>query len=159
MSVVLLLSERNHETYATPRHVGLRDRIMTRAHRFALDRALAEGASPESSPALALRAQQLLRPTVRRQLGQQIETALRDARRPPFVTRTAPIPGHAVRDSDGQLERLAMRLLDDRPLAVRGIAHVRTLLCDGTSPLYSASDPEALRAALDAATDALEHYS
>lgn len=155
MTLVLLVSERDHETYATPRRVRLRDRISTRVHRFALDCALAQGVAPETSPALALRAQQLLKPTVRRRAGKEIQRLVHNARHDP-----APRARHAIRAVEPQLKELALRLLDDQPIAVCGIAHVRTLLGDGSSPLYASSGrPAELRNAISATLDALENYA
>ena len=154
MTLVLLVSERDHETYATPRRVRLRDRVSTRLHRFALDCALAQGVAPDRSSALALRAQQLLKPTVRRRAGEEIQQIVHNARHDPPRAR------HAIRSAESQLEELALRLLDDQPIAVCGVAYVRTLLRDGGSPLYAASGgPVELRNAIGAAVDALENYA
>jgi hypothetical protein len=55
-----------------------------------------------------------------------------------------------VRGAEPEFRRLALRLLDDRAVDVRGIAAVRVLLCDGCGPLFD------LRNAVNDAIDALE---
>lgn len=60
-----------------------------------------------------------------------------------------------VRDVETELSRLALRLLDARPVDVCGAASVQTLLCDGCGPLY-AGDASELRHAVNDALDALE---
>ncbi|MGH2849386.1 MAG: hypothetical protein ACRDLP_02080 [Solirubrobacteraceae bacterium] len=159
MSTVLLLSERNDHTYATARRVRLRDRIHARCCSVALDNALAEGASPESSTPLALRAQALLKPRVRRRLAKHMQAILRTARGEARRPRHAvPLSRQTVCLAAPELAQLTWRLLDDQPIAVRGIALTQTLLCDGNSPLYGA-DATVLRTIVIAAIDGLEPFS
>jgi hypothetical protein len=158
MSVVLLVRDRGDTSYVVPRRIRLRDRLAVRLHSASLDAALAAGVAPESSPALALRAEQLIGP-VARELGNRVCRILvsvaEPRRRPP---NQAPISSSVVRDTEQELSRLALRLLDERPVDVRGVALVCALLSDGRGPLYGHApcDVAALREALWEAREALE---
>jgi hypothetical protein len=158
MSVVLLVGGRGDADAILPLRVRLRDRLATRVHAFWLDRALAEGVAPESSPALELRATTLIGPAAW-QLGhhlRQILLTVDGGSRLPI--HAVPISRRLIRAVEPELWRLALRLLDDRPVDVRGVARVRALLCDGLGPLYGAGYGAAveLRDAVTAAIDALE---
>ena len=156
MSVVLLISDRSDGTYVTPRSVHLRDRVVARVHAFGLDRALARGVAPESSPALELRAETLIGPAAW-QLGEHVRQILHLARSDRrFPIHTVPICRRLVRDVEPELTLLAQGLLDDQPVDVRGVARVRELLCDGRGPLYGAGDAGELRRAVSEAIVALE---
>ena len=156
MSVVLLVSDRSDATYVTPRSVHVRDRVLARVRAFALDGALAQGVPPDSSPALELRAETLIGPAAW-QLGGQLRQILLKAQTGcRFPLHAVPISARLVREVEPELSRLALRLLDDRPVAVRGVASVRKLLCDGRGPLYGAGDPDELRHAVNEAIEALE---
>ena len=72
MSTVLLIRERNDVLCVVARRVHMRDRVAARVRVCALDAALARGVAPESSPALALRAQALIGPAMRQQLGDHV---------------------------------------------------------------------------------------
>jgi hypothetical protein len=159
MSVVLLVSDRRGATYVTPSRVRLRDRVAARVHALALDRALARGVAPESSAPLELRAETLIGPTGRQQLGDHIRQILRTAQQGcRFPILSDVISRRLVRDVEPELSQLALRLLDGRPVDVRGVASLQTLLCDGRGPLYGAYDGDAsgLRKAVNDALDALE---
>jgi hypothetical protein len=158
MSIVLLVAGRGDSDAIMPWRVRLRDRVATRVHAFRLDGALAQGVAPESSPALELRATTLIGPAAW-QLGnhlRQILLAVNGGARPPI--HAVPISRHLIRAVEPELWQLALRLLDERPVDVRGVASVQTLLCDGRGPLYGAGDDDAgeLRNAVTAAIDALE---
>jgi hypothetical protein len=158
MSIVLLASDRGDARYITPWRVRLRDRVAARVRAFRLDGALAQGVAPESSPALELRAETLIGPTAW-QLGDHLRqilvTVLADRR---SSIHAVPISRRLIREVEPELSQLALRLLDDRPVDVRGVASVRALLCDGRGPLYGAGAGGAgeLRRALNESIDALE---
>jgi hypothetical protein len=159
MSIVLLASDRGDDRYVTPWRVRLRDRVAARARAFRLDGALAQGVAPDSSPVLELRAETLIGPTAW-QLGEHVNqillTALADRR---FPIHAVPISRRLIREVEPELSALALRLLDDRPVAVRGVASVRALLCDGRGPLYGVGDAAELRRALNESIDALEIHA
>ena len=155
MSIVLLVGARGDATVITPWRVRLRDRLAMHIRAFRLDGALARGVAPESSPALELRATTLIGPAAWQlgdQLRQIILTASAGAR---FPVHAVPISRRLIRAVEPELWRLTFRLLDERPVDVRGVASVRALLCDGCGPLYGAAVGE-LRTAVNAAIDALE---
>ena len=159
MSLVVLVSEHDHQTYATPRRVRMRDRLTAHLRSFKLDQALADGVPPDSTPALALRAQHLLTPAARQRLANQIQRTLRDKRPNRRGSRSGvPNPRQALRDLAPDLQTLAERLLDQQPVAVRGVAAARILLCDGCGPLYRA-DPSQAHDAISATTTGLDTYA
>jgi hypothetical protein len=157
MSVVLLVRESGEASYVMAQRIRVRDRITARVRAARLDAALAAGVAPESSAALELRAEALIGP-VARKLGMRLRQILAGAQ------ASRPVPGGAipisvalVRESEAELSLLAERLLGGGPIGARGVATVRALLCDGGGPLYGRfRDSGELRAALDAALDALE---
>ncbi|HLW94850.1 MAG TPA: hypothetical protein VKS25_05690 [Solirubrobacteraceae bacterium] len=158
MSVVLLIEDQGDASYVVPRRVRLRDRLAVRLHSASLDAALASGVAPESSPALALRAERLIGP-VARELGNslcQILLGAREPRRPRL--HSAPVSWAVIADAEPEMSRLALRLLGERPVAVRGVALVRELVGDGRGPLYGHTDQDsaALRETLWEALEALE---
>src|SRR5581483_12164170 len=68
----ILLTEQPDARYVEPHTVRPRDRLRARVSTWKLDRALARGASPDSSTALSLRANQLIGRNVRRRLAQEL---------------------------------------------------------------------------------------
>jgi hypothetical protein len=108
-----------------------------------LDRDLAAGRT--GSPALALRAEQLITPRSRRGLARGLSRLLADAEaaRAPLTAVVAPCRGE-VRAARPGLEALIARLRDGGAVGVQGVALVRLLLVDGASPAYVAGAPGAL---------------
>ncbi len=78
--MLLFVNDADHCLAA--REATLRERLLVRLRWNRLDRLLATGASPEGSALLALRAQQLVRPEVRQELGRTVKDMIRDAREP-----------------------------------------------------------------------------
>jgi hypothetical protein len=99
---------------------SLRQRVETWWKRDGLDEQLAQGADPNASAELRLRAAQLTSPAGRVELADAVETVLREAR-----GRDAGAQG---RPED--LLALAERLRAERPIDVRGAAMTRRLLTD-----------------------------
>src|SRR5438105_2864067 len=62
------------------RRPGVRDRLAARVHARRLDRDLAAGVHPETTPALALRARRLTAPPRRRQMADGYRRLPREAR-------------------------------------------------------------------------------
>ena len=126
----------------------LRDRMSARWRPARLDRALAEGAPPESSPALALRARRLTALSRRRSLAGALRRIVlegldRDAR----VSRGRIRPDrNGVEAAREELTALADGLADPRPVAAHGVAQAWLLVTDGTGPLYNACSRASLRA-------------
>jgi hypothetical protein len=139
-----------------PRRVRLRDRVAARLRANGLDRRLADGAPPERSAALSLRARRLIEPPMAATMARSLHRLAREAREHRAARGPMPARMAAVREAAAELEDLARRLVAPRPAAVRGIAQVRLLLTDGAGPLYSETAGEDLAAAVRRARAALE---
>ncbi len=138
---MMLLVE--HEDDIGLQQVRVRDRILERVRADALDRELAAGESPESSVSLALHAARLYRPGHRCRLARAVRELARVTARPTRLR--ALVSRGAVGEAAGELEAVALRLASPGPVDVRGVAKVRSLLADGTGPLYRPSGSHALR--------------
>ncbi len=137
------------------RRVRLRDRLRARLRTRALDRELADGASPESSMDLALHAAHLCEAAQRRVLAGTLSriAAAADAGAP---AAAAPVCRSAVLRARPELTAVVDRLAAAGPVGVGGVARLRCLLADGSGPFYRASTPGRLRRELAAALTALE---
>ena len=134
---------------------GLRLRARWSQHR--LDRELASGADPASSPELTLRATQLQSQAVRSRLANAIVEMLGRAHEPNLGRFTvAGEQQHAeIREYADNLRALVARLRDDRPIDILGTAMTARLVNDRSSPLYRAGD-QGLGSALLSARLALD---
>lgn len=115
------------------------ERIVSHVRAYKLDRDLAAGASPESSALLALRAQTLVRSSMRRSLARSIEQLFEEATRgctPGFAGARIPIRRNRIMAAADALQMLIDRLVMPGPVPARGVAAVRVLLTDGAGPLY-----------------------
>jgi len=136
----------------TPRLLepGLITRLLARGRRFGLDRALAEGADPTSSPLLAARAAQLVRPANRLRLASALERLALVAESRP--TRFKVVPRRrAVEANRFALLDLAATLRKGGLLYARGIAILELVLIDGTGPAYTDARGEGLARQLELA--------
>jgi hypothetical protein len=148
--------------------------ILARGQAARLDRALAEGASPEASASLAARAAQLTSMAFRRDLAASVRRILVAAGQPalsvagqpalsvaahaPYGSTTrlrVPVRTMRIRPSAPLLAEVASRLLEPGPVPVRGVAMVARLLADGTGPLYREAARDDLDAIVDRAANAL----
>ena len=144
------------EDCPVPVDVRSRDRLLARIRAFRLDAALAAGASPDATIALALRAQLLVRMPVRRDLARTARRILAAAVREAAGDRLpVPVCQDRVRDCAEELEDLIRHLLAAGPVSARGVAQARALLADGASPIYHRASGDNLRARVLAATEAL----
>jgi hypothetical protein len=133
----------------------LGQRLKTWWQRDRLDEQLARGADHEASAELKLRASQLVSPTRRLVLSGTIERAVREARVGPAMN--ASLRRADVLECADELQTLAARLRDPRPIDARGAAMTRQLLADGgTSPLYRADTGRSLQSAVRSARLALD---
>jgi hypothetical protein len=108
-------------------------------HQLDLDRQLAAGTSRDASPALALRADQLLGTHVRHELAACIESVMARCEHPPHWHSAAlPIQAAAVRAAGPDLERVRQALLDETTNGPAGVALASLLLHDEHSPVYAA---------------------
>jgi len=134
--------------------MDLRERLGLRLQARSLDRALADGASPEGSQELARRAQALVRADTRNQLAASLRRLSRGHGRP-LSSRVGAVPARAE-EVRRALERLASRLLEPGPVAPRGVALIQELLTDGAGPLFWTDSADDLGARLRTVLDALE---
>jgi hypothetical protein len=153
----LILTPQRDGGYVTPRHSRAHEHLVARLRAWALDKALAHGACPDSTPALSLRAHRLIGQATRRELSQAIHRVLREARSPGHPGNPGiPICRRKVMQAKPALEELAERLVNSGPVDARGVARVQLLLKDGSSPLYDRPHADDLEPALSVAIDALE---
>lgn len=156
MNMLILADERHPGCVLverTPAMARVRARVCVRQ----IDRALAAGASPDSSAGLSVRAHDLIGVRARCMLAQAIRRLVNDAVDPLRpLSFTVPICRSKVSRSRRTLEELADRLLGDKPLDARGLAQLRLLLTDGAGPLYGHPGANDLEPALERAMAALE---
>jgi hypothetical protein len=153
----ILLTEQPDARSVCPRPVRMRDRLRTRFCASQLDRALAGGASPDSSVALSLHAHTLIGPRVRRELASELRALPGEAARPRSrLDARVPICSRGVLSAVVLLELLADRLAGPEPVEARGVAQVRALLKGADSPLFDPSAALEFGQALQRTIDALE---
>lgn len=151
----LLLAEREDTTFISARRLRLRDRMAARLLTWRLDGLLARGASPDSTPALSLRARRLIGRRERSMLAGSFQRVQREARRRQHPWDAAvPICGQQVQECGELFDELSERLMEPAPVHARGVALARLLISDGSSPLY-ARDGAELERALQAAISAI----
>jgi hypothetical protein len=134
----------------------LQDRVRASLHHLPLDRRIAEGETIIGDREMEARAWQLTRP---RTLG-QLEDGLQRVGRDSYATRSernaAQTACHEeVRVARGELQRLAERLQDPRPVRAQGAARVSLLLSDHNGPLYVSQSRHTLWRIVREAIDAL----
>jgi hypothetical protein len=116
-------------------HAALRARVWFAAGT--LDRQLAEGTPPASSPALAVRASQLTDHAQRERLAAGLIRIVREARIGRRDAKlTVPLQRAAILSGAGDLLALAAALRSRSPCSPRTVALVSYLIHDGRSPLY-----------------------
>jgi hypothetical protein len=117
--------------------------------RETLDRSLAHGADPSTTPELSRRARQLTSRRCRNGLAAGIRNlvAAAEETKHPY-SAAAPIERRTILSERASLLDLADDLAGDDEVAPRGIALVDSLLTDGTSPVYMPSPDGALHAAV-----------
>jgi hypothetical protein len=128
-------------------------RVRTRIRRSRLDGQLAHGADSAANAELALRAAQLRSTAERARIANRLIEALGDARRGEPVTLRARPQRAVVRDAADDILALALRLREDRPAAIEGVAKAALLVDDKASPMHrdDAGDlHHAIRSALSA---------
>jgi hypothetical protein len=131
------------------------NRLRARLRSFRLDQALADGASPDASVELALRARLLMRPQHRRNLARGVRRVLDTARPEPRVSHPVAVCRDRVRDCEDELAALIGRLQAAGPVSVRGVAKTDLLLADGSGPLYHRASRDDLCARIRDAADSL----
>jgi hypothetical protein len=140
----------------------LRDRLAAHWLAGRLDRALAEGVSPESSARLALRAQRLTEPDRRWSIASALRRVIREADEDrPRLGRMMPVrPDRGtVREASEQLNVLADTLDDPGPVAAHGVAQAWLLITDGAGPLYDPAAGQSLSVRAAQATRQLRPWA
>lgn len=142
-----------------PSAPALRARALAQLRQTALDQRLADGESCASDRELTARAWQITRPAARKRLASALDAVRAEAKRSrPQRQRGAVVPicRAEVEVARDELERLAERLRDPRPVRPRGVALARLLLSDGNGPLYVPSPNDELWRRLRRANVALD---
>lgn len=157
MTIVLLRSPA--DPYAPSlRRCRAYERVLARVRSFELDRALAEGADPDSSALLSLRAGALIGATTRAQLAGTLRRVIRDAGSHHPNRSTVPLAKREILAARDLLEELATALERPGPIDPYGVAQVALLIRSGASPLYAPAFASRLALTLEAALDALDPY-
>jgi hypothetical protein len=135
--------------------MDLRQRLTLRLQARTLDRALADGASPDRNEQLARRAQALVRADTRNEIAASLRRIAQRNGHSPLSCRvgTAPARCEEIR---ADIERVATRLLEPGPVAARGVALTQELLTDGAGPLFWTESADDLGAHLRFVLEALE---
>lgn len=135
---------------------GLRLHLYAAWHSITLDRELAEGVDPQSSPVLELRARKLVGPRGRKRIADGLARALRSATdTTPGITTALPPRARELLKARTVLTALDHRLRGSECVSAQGVAMLRGLLTDAASPLYQPSGPGELASRLRAAAAAL----
>jgi hypothetical protein len=123
---------------------------------FGLDQALARGDDPSTSRRLSRRAHDLCDPAMRRKTAADVERVVQAAEEPPpSLTAAVPLNRRAIGELRPLLLTLAEDLRTDDAVNPGGVAIVRLLLRDGSSPLYGSPPVEELEDELCRARAAL----
>jgi hypothetical protein len=138
------------------RRATRRTRLKVRLLGFRLDRRLAAGEPPWSSPELRVRAAELTAPTGRWRVAQEVDRVIEAAAQPPRPGGAAvPLNRTGVLACGPLLSDLVDDLRHAECVESRGVALVRRLMRDGGSPLYAPESKAALERALRQAHTAL----
>jgi hypothetical protein len=149
--------QRRQQANTEPRP-GLALRVRVRWNALALDSALADGANPEGSEELRLRARQLADPVNRERLAKSMERILeladRESASDPTMTRV-PLRRQPIEVSRPRLAEVVELLRADGERPARGLARASLLIEDGRGPLYVDDTPDGLEKAVDRTLAAL----
>jgi hypothetical protein len=137
---------------AAPRQDRLWDRFRARALAASLDRELAAGCPPGFSPALAIRAGEIVSSAERGELARRWANVLDQASRGPYPRSPRALRRGAVITAEEDLREMISALTSGLPIEVRGAAMASRLLTDGTGPLYNPRSVVQLGTAVRAAT-------
>ena len=154
-SVVLLTEKRPDGLHVLIRRVRARDRVAARLFADRLDRQLARGVAPDTHAQLALRARRLLKPAFRAQVASSLRRLVYFVQAHPSGAGDVMLTRGQIHSAIPELLRLADRLEAAEPLDVRGIARTRLLLTDPAGPLFYRRQADGVRAAVEAALEAL----
>jgi hypothetical protein len=119
-----------------PQRSSWRVALRCRLRRNAIDRELAAGTNPESSPCRHLRAAQLTTEGNREALAAAYERFL-VASTSVFPLDAVPANWRGIRAARTRLEHLVQRLREDRSVRAQGVARARLLLTERDSALHA----------------------
>jgi hypothetical protein len=124
--------------------------LRARFRSYRIDAELAAGSVPWRSRLHAARAIQLTSQRSRRSLAGSLERIADEAQSPGRRGALAAVPVSAAQVGPAMplIRQIATELRAQRPIDARGVARLRLLLCDGSSPFYVSGRPSTLRAAL-----------
>jgi len=154
---MIVLLEHDETIYAAT-HVGLWARLRSHLFGFSLDRALANGACPDATAVLALRARALVLGQLRRGVGEGLRRVVAvsaDGATDRPLHAAIPFRRDRVRSAEVELRALSDRLLGPEPVSAAGVAQARLLLTDGGGALYR-SQRDDLRATVRSVLEALD---
>jgi len=134
------------------------DRLRARLLGASLDRRLAAGCPPESSPLLAARAQHIVALRSRRRLARNWENLLRTARGEQGAAHhmAVSVCGKHIIAAEPRVRELVRLVTAPLPVAARGVAMATAPLTDATGPVYNPRSPVSLADVLDAAIAELD---
>jgi DNA-binding FadR family transcriptional regulator len=148
---------------ATPgpvvRRVRATDRLAARWRARGLDRALADGARPDSSAPLALRAHVLIGKDMRNALATDLEVLIAMAwDATPRRWQWGPACRRRLREATPDLRRLAQALAAAAPVEARGVARTHLLLTEDGGLVYGLGGQslQTLRDAIEVAIGSLQ---
>ena len=139
--------------------VRVRDRLSARLYSSRLDAVLSSVTTPESTVPLALHAQRLVGGPSRCMLVGAIDRLLGRASGERRVAGAVPVRADRVRACSGELRQVRDLLASSGPVAASGVAKMRLLVSDASSPLYRRGCPEELSARLREVREALDPMS
>jgi len=139
--------------------VRVRDRLSARLHASRLDAVLSDMTAAESTVPLALHAQRLVRGPSRCMLVGAIDRLLGRASGERRVPSAVPVSADRMRACGNELRQIRDLLASGGPVAASGVAKMRLLVSDASSPLYGRGRPEELSARLCEVRDALDPMS
>jgi len=133
------------------------ERVVARLRADRLDRALAQGTPPESTPVLAVRAQVLVGSRMRRDLARSLWRVLAETSEPKPARAWGRVP--VMRERIGAARPELLGLIDyltaPGPVSARVVAEVKDLITDGLGPLYNRRSHDDLRERAQHALDAV----
>ena len=129
-------------------------RVRVAVKRDALTRQLAQGADPEATPELILRAGQLTNNRRRRQMARTWRRTIDEAKRPAMTRAMVGIINRrAVLEGEDAIREMIERLSSPEPVTAKGMAMADRIVTDGiSSPLYNPAERGSLRRQVLAAT-------
>jgi hypothetical protein len=121
--------------------------FLSRLRGARLDRMLAQGIEPWSTPVYAARCRQLTGERSRHTLARSLERLVEEADGPRSRSLSSVVrPARArVHEARPLLLMLASRLRADAHVDPRAVAAIRLLLTDGGGPVYTHGHPETLK--------------